>query len=189
MPDSDAELQAAHLAPELRRIKIEEETAAAAAGAGGDGGGSPAVAVKAEKEPTPTPTSFDESAPTPLTSIPPHAASRLKSESPSVKDGSATSSPGLGPREEIVGGDITLKMEPGKAPKLSRRASKKVVWGPAPLYLDLPDSTEDAKKTFSVLKECTYANKSLGATDHALECDCSEEWGTSAGENPMRNNS
>jgi hypothetical protein len=80
------------------------------------------------------------------------------------------------PSEDTLGGDITLMAEPGRMPKLSRAASQKVVHRPPPLYNDLPDSTEDAKSTFVVLPECTYANKHIGTTDPALECDCGEEW-------------
>lgn len=81
------------------------------------------------------------------------------------------------PKEELLGGAITLKIEPGKAPKLSRAASQKIVSRPKPLYHHLPDATADAKSTFDLLPECTYANKHIGTTEHALECDCSEEWG------------
>ena len=89
-----------------------------------------------------------------------------------------TPSPGSSTtREDVVGGEITLKMEPGKAPKLSRTASQKIVSRLPSLYLDLPDATEEAKATFSVLQECVYANKHIGTTDPALECDCGEEWG------------
>ena len=99
----------------------------------------------------------DDRAPTPL-AIPPRLKTRSRTQSPMKKHEVDTPSPGSA-REEIVGGDITLKMEPGKAPKLSRTASQKVVSRPPPLFLDLPDSTAAAKETFVVLSECTYANK------------------------------
>lgn len=79
--------------------------------------------------------------------------------------------------EEIVGGDITVKLEPGKAPKLARSSLKKILSRPPLLYLDLPDATPEALQSFDVIEDCNYANKYLGTTDHALECDCSEEWG------------
>jgi histone-lysine N-methyltransferase SETD2 len=144
-------------------MKIEE---AASSGEWGDVGG--AVQVKAEERDDPTAAPF-----------PPPSRSLWNSPTPSVKDKmrSTSSSPNESEREEIVGGDITLKMEPGKAPKLARTAAQKVVAKPPPLYLDLPDVSESAKETFVVIPECTYANKSLGTTDRALECDCSEEWG------------
>jgi histone-lysine N-methyltransferase SETD2 len=168
MSDSESDKKTAQLEPELRDMKIEE---GAAPGPEGAGGGEDGVQVKVENDQG----DLSRAALSPLT-IPPPVKSRSASRSPTKESTSKTSSPGS-EREEIVGGDITLKMEPGKAPKLSRTASQKVVSKPAPLYLDLPDVTQDAKDTFVVLPECTYGNKSLGTTEHALECDCSEEWG------------
>lgn len=90
---------------------------------------------------------------------------------------SAVGSPGdKFDREEIVGGDISVKLEPGKAPKLSRSASQKIVSRPPPLFLDAPDKTDEATSTFQVIPDCIYAAKYLGSTEHALECDCAEEW-------------
>ncbi|CAO2648234.1 Nn.00g075010.m01.CDS01 [Neocucurbitaria sp. VM-36] len=163
MSDSESEKKSAQLEPELRDMKLEEGATPA-----GKRNGTPQV--KAEDA---------ESlgrAPTPL-AIPPRLKARSKSQSPVVKQDSEAPSPGSSAQEEeTVGGDITLKMEPGKAPKLSRTASQKIVSRPPPLYLDLPDATEAAKETFVVLSECTYANKHIGTTDPALECDCGEEW-------------
>ncbi|KAK9375289.1 uncharacterized protein V1513DRAFT_443387 [Lipomyces chichibuensis] len=56
---------------------------------------------------------------------------------------------------------------------------KKPVGGHAPsLFLDLPAKTEEAKKTFEELTECTYSNKSLGDSgqDEIMTCDCKENW-------------
>jgi hypothetical protein len=83
----------------------------------------------------------------------------------------------LSAKEEKVGGDITVKMEPGQPPKLSRSSSQKVVAQPPQLFLHLPDSTAEAQSTFEVMETCTYANKYMGYTEHAMECDCAEEWG------------
>lgn len=79
--------------------------------------------------------------------------------------------------EEKVGGDIVLKQEPGQPPKLSRSSSQKIVSRPPQLFSHLPDSTEDAKATFTQIEECLYANKYMGITEHAMECECAEEWG------------
>jgi histone-lysine N-methyltransferase SETD2 len=79
--------------------------------------------------------------------------------------------------EETVGGDILLKQEPGQPPKLSRSSSQKVVSRPPQLFDHLPDSTQDALATFEQIEACWYANKYMGYTEHAMECDCSEEWG------------
>jgi histone-lysine N-methyltransferase SETD2 len=80
---------------------------------------------------------------------------------------------------EKVGGGISVKMEPGQPPKLARSSSQKVVPRPPQLFLDLPDSTEEAQRTFEVIETCQYANKYMGYTEHAMECDCAEEWGES----------
>lgn len=157
----------ARLEPELRDMKIEDGAAADKEGAGVSAS---AVRVKVEDDNLPGRT------PTPIT-IPLKAKSRSASQSPAKRTPSTSSTPGTEEHEEVVGGDITLKMEPGKAPKLSRTASQKVVSRPPPLFLDFPDVTQEARSTFVVLPECTYANKFLGTTEHALECDCSEEWG------------
>jgi SET domain-containing protein len=164
MSDSDSEQNTAQLEPELREMKLEGATPEGA----GEGDGPRQVEVEDADSLGRTPT--------PL-AIPPRLKSRSKSQSPIVKPDPEAPSPGS-THEETLGGDITLKMEPGKAPKLSRTASQKVISRPPPLYLDLPDSTSAAKQTFVVLPECTYANKTIGTTDPALECDCQEEYDT-----------
>ena len=47
----------------------------------------------------------------------------------------------------------------------------------APLFDHLPEATEDANKSYTVIDSCIYQNKYLGFTEHAMECDCQEEWG------------
>lgn len=61
--------------------------------------------------------------------------------------------------------------------KKSARASKKGVPRVAPLFDDLPDATDEANSSYQVIDSCSYQNKYLGYTEHAMECDCSEEWG------------
>jgi hypothetical protein len=80
---------------------------------------------------------------------------------------------------DLVGGDVTLKQEPGKPPKLARTTARKVERRPPPMFNDYKDSTAEATSSFQVITECSYANKGLGTTDSALECDCAEEWGKS----------
>ncbi|KAK9384723.1 hypothetical protein V1515DRAFT_610755 [Lipomyces mesembrius] len=56
---------------------------------------------------------------------------------------------------------------------------KKPVGGHAQtLFLDLPAKTQEAKKMFEELTECTYSNKSLGDSgqDEIMTCDCKENW-------------
>lgn len=89
-------------------------------------------------------------------------------------------------QEEVVGGEVILKQEPGKPPKLSRSISRKVEKRPPPMFNEYKDSTTEATSSFQVITECTYANKGLGATDPALECDCAEEWGKSPSANMLQ---
>ncbi|KAI9697710.1 MAG: histone methyltransferase set2 [Bogoriella megaspora] len=100
--------------------------------------------------------------------------SRSTSESP-VKPQATMRSP-LHEHEDLIGGDITVKVEPGQAPKLSRKSSQKVIHRPPQLFIEHEDKTEEAKKTFHVIADCIYANKYIGTTDPALECDCQEEY-------------
>lgn len=103
---------------------------------------------------------------------------RVKKETSTSKQPSAAQSPAIkGEREETIGGDLSIKLEPGKAPKLSRTMSQKVITGPRQLFNDLPDSTDEATSTFDLLPDCTYGARHLGTTEQALECDCVEEWG------------
>jgi len=166
MPDRESEKKTAQLEPELRDMKIEEGTPQR------EESESFGVArVKLDEDRlgrTPTPTTTSR-----------QSKSRSTSQSPINNQPSTASSPVNSEHEEVVSGEITLKMEPGKAPKLSRTASQKIVARAPPLFLDLADSTGDAKTTFTVLPECTYSNKNLGSTEPALECDCAEEWGRS----------
>lgn len=82
--------------------------------------------------------------------------------------------------EEVIGGDITLTVEPGKAPKLSRKSIQKFAARLPPLYNDLPDSTEDSLAVFQIIPECLYGSKSMGKSkmsdddDGPIDCDCSE---------------
>lgn len=112
------------------------------------------------------------------------AKSRSSSRTPPKSENSETAEGDLkGEREddlsgtERVGGGITVKLEPGQPPKLTRNSSQKVIPRPPRLFLDLPDSTKEAQKTFEVIEACQYANKYMGYTEHAMECDCAEEWG------------
>ena len=79
--------------------------------------------------------------------------------------------------EQILGGEITVKIEPGQPPKIQRSSTQKVVARAPPLFDHLPNKTIEATSTFQVITDCTYSNKYLGYTEHAMECDCSEEWG------------
>jgi len=103
---------------------------------------------------------------------------RKSATSMALKQSSTPQSPSVKAEyEQVVGGDVTVKLESGQPPKLSRAASRKIFARPPPLYLDLPDATPEAVATFEQISKCIYSNKYLGSTDHALECDCAEEWG------------
>lgn len=80
-------------------------------------------------------------------------------------------------RGETVSADTAFKTEPGQAPKLSRTTSHKMAPRAPMLHLDAPDKMAEASETFQVIEDCIYAAKYIGNTEHALECDCTEEWG------------
>ncbi|KAJ5263800.1 Histone-lysine N-methyltransferase H3 lysine-36 specific [Penicillium angulare] len=100
---------------------------------------------------------------------------------------SATATPDLKPKmedtEKKVGGDVVVKQEPGQPPRLSRSASQKVVPRAPRLFSHLPDSTQEALRGFEKIEQCSYANKYMGFTEHAMECDCAEEWDSEIGQN------
>lgn len=180
MSDNEPDAKVAQLEPELHDMKLESATDRAKV-LEGEGEGNVAAQVKVEDDAD----SHDRHprAYSTLSAVPSRLKSRSRSQSPAVKKhDSEPPSPGTGSvstaslHEETLGGDITLMAEPGKAPKLSRTASQKVVSRSPRLFHDLPDSTDTAKATFTILTECTYANKYIGTTDPALECDCAEEW-------------
>ena len=102
---------------------------------------------------------------------------KRQSRSPTKAESMAQSPAIKSEDEEIVGGDIELKLEPDRPPKLQRKASHKIERRPPPLFFAYADKTNEATRSFSVLQDCVYANKYLGSTEHALECDCAEEWG------------
>ena len=81
------------------------------------------------------------------------------------------------PEKQVLGGEITVKLEPGKPPKLARTPMQKVTARPIPLFDEYPDKTQEAIGVFQVIPECSYSSKYLGSTEHAMDCDCAEEWG------------
>ena len=101
------------------------------------------------------------------------------SQSPMKQEKSSHSPEGSPPsHEEVIGGDVTLKMDPGQPPKLARSTSQKVVAGPPKLFNDAASKTDEARKTFQTLHECIYSSKWIGSTEHdSMECECAEEWG------------
>lgn len=105
----------------------------------------------------------------------------MKSASHSpIKTPIPTQSPSTGSEkhEEVVGGEVIVKLEPGHPPKLARTNSHKIISKPAPLFHDRPSKTEESKITFQVLEQCSYTSKFIGSTEHgSMDCDCAEEWG------------
>lgn len=80
--------------------------------------------------------------------------------------------------EEIVGGEITVKQEPGQPPKLSRSTLQKIVARSPPVFSDYEDKIKEARETFEVIPECSYSSKYIGSSEHdSMDCDCAEEWG------------
>ncbi|KAK5172758.1 histone methyltransferase set2 [Saxophila tyrrhenica] len=118
------------------------------------------------------------------------ATPKVKSQSRSPVKGEPPP-PGATPRSagikdeetETVGGEVELKLEGGDRPKLVRKQSQKVKARPPQLFDDYEDKTGEATSAFTVIKDCTYANKYMGATDPALECECQEEWDPSTKSN------
>ena len=82
-----------------------------------------------------------------------------------------------GEYEQLLGGEITLKLEPGQPPKLSRTASQKVMARAPQMFDHYEDKTQEATGLFQIITQCSYSAKNLGSTEHAMECDCVEEWG------------
>ena len=106
--------------------------------------------------------------------------SKSESQSPVKGQSSVTTPSSEGQdHEEVVGGEVTLKLEPGKPPKLARSSSQKIMTRPAPLFDHLPDDTAVATNGFDIIQDCIYGAKHMGSSDHdALDCDCAESWGT-----------
>jgi histone-lysine N-methyltransferase SETD2 len=119
----------------------------------------------------PTPEAIKRSrSPTPM-------ARNSASQSPAKKQSASQTPKSEEDGEEIIGGDITVTVEPGKAPKLSRKSSQKVVARSPRRFSHMEDSTDEAISVFQVIKDCIYGSKFMGSSDHdALDCDCSEEW-------------
>lgn len=118
---------------------------------------------------------------TPLDTPSPRSTMRTGSQSP-VKNGHAfdLSTPNDGIHEEIVGGDVTVSVEPGQPPKLSRTTPHKIKARPLALFSDAVDTTSEAQKQFDMISNCSYCNKYIGSTEHgSMDCDCVEEWGKS----------
>jgi [histone H3]-lysine36 N-trimethyltransferase len=75
-----------------------------------------------------------------------------------------------------TGTSTPSKMEPKQ--KLSRRTSRKGNLHPPTLYHQEKDQYDEATSKFQIIYDCIYANKSIGTTEPALECECNEEWDT-----------
>lgn len=79
--------------------------------------------------------------------------------------------------EESLGGEVVAKMESGLPPKLARSSSQKTIARSPPLFHSYEDKTEESKDHFQLIPACVYSSKYIGSTEHAMECDCTEEWG------------
>lgn len=111
-------------------------------------------------------------------SSPGKTSMKFTSQSPAKMDISVQSPSAGSEKHEVVGGEVTVKLEPGHPPKLARSSSHKVIAKPAPLFHDHPSKTEESKYTFQVLEQCSYTSKNIGSTEHgSMDCDCTEEWG------------
>lgn len=109
--------------------------------------------------PRPSPTKSSTHSPTP---------SEKPSQSPDVmKEGHG----------ESHGGEVVVKMESGNPPKLARSSSQRTMARSPPLFHSYEDKTEESKDHFQIIPACVYSSKYIGSTEHAMECDCTEEWG------------
>ncbi|KAK8247197.1 hypothetical protein HDK90DRAFT_35533 [Phyllosticta capitalensis] len=162
MSESDTDRQAAQLEPEVRDMKLEPESPA------DDGTAHVQGELETDKQ--------EQASPADDSASPPKSAMKSSPQTPAkMESGNQTPAESL-EGKEVVGGDITVKVEPGKAPKLARSSSQRIEKKPPPLFLDHEDKTQESITTFGLLEECTYGNKYMGSTEHALECDCAEEW-------------
>ncbi|MCJ1433816.1 histone methyltransferase set2 [Xylographa pallens] len=107
----------------------------------------------------------------------------VKTATPSPEKRHCTSNTpikGKGEHEQTIGGDVTLKLEPGQPPKLSRTASQKVIAKAPQMFGHYEDKIQEAASEFQIITQCSYSAKYLGSTEHAMECDCIEEWDPTA---------
>jgi hypothetical protein len=140
----------------LSDMKLAEEDIATEA--------KPATPLNADDNLQPSPTPKQSRSPTPDDSM----RNKSETQTPTSEDEVNT---------EVVEGDIVVVQEPGKAPKLSRKASQKVVFRPPPLFDHLEDATPECVTKFQVIQDCIYGSKYMGSADHeALGCDCAEDW-------------
>jgi hypothetical protein len=75
-----------------------------------------------------------------------------------------------------TGNSTPIKMDSTRSSKSSRSALRKLNSKAATLFLDESDRYEEATAPFQVITDCLYANKNIGTTEPALECECNEEW-------------
>ncbi|KAK8169578.1 hypothetical protein IWX90DRAFT_182302 [Phyllosticta citrichinensis] len=169
MSESETDRQAAQLEPEVRDMKLEPESPA------DDGGAHVQGELETDRQEQALIANGSASPPKSAVKSSPHTPAKMES-------GGQTPAESL-EGEEVVGGDITVKVEPGKAPKLARSSSQRIEKKPPPLFLDYEDKTLESTTTFTLLEECTYGNKYMGSTEHALECDCAEEWDSESKKN------
>lgn len=148
--------------------------------------------VKVKHEPVVDKDSFDGSTSTRITTIKDELVSRSNTPiSTASKIKTSNSSSASTPRAKSEAEDAPMKVEEETSnghdspdmdiipQKKGARGSKKAVPRVAPLFDDLPDATDEANSSYQVIDACSYQNKYLGYTEHAMECDCSEEWGKS----------
>ena len=99
-------------------------------------------------------------------------------QSPKKPGSSSQSSTVSTPKNEgVIPSSVILKQQPGQPAKLARSTSQKVTTRTPPTFNDYSNRTDEAKGTFQVLPACIYSSKAIGATDHAMDCECAEEWG------------
>ncbi|KAI5287812.1 histone methyltransferase set2 [Ascosphaera aggregata] len=133
-----------------------------------------------------TPTKMASSASSPRSPATPHRQSRPRTRSATPAEDRAyrSNSGSLTPSNRVLrsqsrsqsrSGTPRTPSTPSSNPSHCSRTSTPRPKQPVrqvPLYSHLPDATEEAKKTFEVLPECTYASKHLGKNEDAMHCEC-----------------
>lgn len=180
MADDTRDIKSISVDSALGEMKLEE-------GSSPDGTHS-TIVVNGKYEEHPAPYGLKRS----LSATP--IAGKSASQSP-LKDERESQTPKseLDDDEDTIGGDITVTVEPGKVPKLSRKSTQKVPPRPPTLYNDLPDSTVESLSVFQCIPECLYGSKAMGRSkmsdddDGPIDCDCSEERSRSLAEIILEN--
>lgn len=112
------------------------------------------------------------------TNSPKPSPTKLSTQSPIPSEKPSQSPDAMKERHrESSSGEVVVKMESGNPPKLARSSSQRTTARSPLLFHSYEDKTEESKDHFQIIPACVYSSKYIGSTEHAMECDCTEEWG------------